>query len=88
MLPARYIADEHGRTIEVEPSRPAPPLMTEDEAVRYLRLDTTATKNPGDTLERYRSMGLLRGTQVGRRVFYRLVELDKFLDRQTDAVAR
>ncbi len=70
------------------PSEPCPELLTEDEAVRYLRLDTTGVRRPGETLERYRGMGLLRGTQVGRRLFYRRVELDAFLDRQTDANPR
>jgi hypothetical protein len=86
-LPARYeLRDE--ALVEVEPARPCPELLIEAEAVRYLRLDTSGVKHPGQTLERYRAMGLLRGTQVGRLVLYRRVELERFLERQTDANPR
>lgn len=67
------------------PPMPCPELLTEAEAIRYLRLDTiTGLKNPGQTLVRYRAAGLLRGTQVSKSVFYRRVELDRFLDRLTN----
>lgn len=87
ILPARHelVGD---RLAQAEPAGPCPELLTEDEAGRYLRLDTTGVKNPGQTIERYRAMGLLRGTQVGRKVFYRRVELERFLERQTDANPR
>lgn len=87
VLPPRYEMRD-GQRIEVEPARPCPELLTEDEAIHYLRLDTTGVLNPGQTLERYRAMSLLRGTQVGRRVFYRRIELERFLERQTDANPR
>lgn len=87
ILPPRYEIHD-GQPIEVELERPCPELLTESEAIRYLRLDTTGVSNPGQTLERYRAMSLLRGTQVGRRVFYRRVELERFLERQTDANPR
>ncbi|MBE7508210.1 MAG: hypothetical protein HS101_18260 [Planctomycetia bacterium] len=62
-----------------------PELLTEAEAVRYLRLDTIrGLRNPGESLARYRAMGLLRGTQVSKSVFYRRVELDRFLERLTN----
>ena len=61
-----------------------PELLTEDEAIRYLRLDTIkGLKNPRETLARYRVRGLLKGTQVSKSVFYRRIELDRFLDRLT-----
>ena len=67
------------------PPEPCPELLTEEEAIRYLRLDTIkGLKNPGETLERYRAQGVLRGTQVSRKIFYRRAELDRFLERQTD----
>ncbi len=66
------------------PPEPCPELMTEEEAIRYLRLDTIAgLRNPKETLARYRANGMLRGTQVSKRIFYRRVELDRFLDRLT-----
>ena len=59
-------------------------LLTEDEAIRYLRLDTiNGLKNPRETLARYRARGFLKGTQVSKSVFYRRIELDRFLDRLT-----
>lgn len=87
VLPPRYEKYDDG-WVETDPARPCPELLTEDEAIRYLRLDTTGISHPQHTLERYRAMGLLRGTQVGRRVFYRRIELERFLERQTDANPR
>jgi hypothetical protein len=64
---------------------PYPELLTEEEAIRYLRLDTIGgLRNPKETLARYRAMGMLRGTQVSKRIFYRRVELERFLERLTD----
>ena len=39
---------------------PCPDLLTEDEAILYLRLDTIKIKNPTATLRRYRDAGLLQ----------------------------
>ena len=64
--------------------RPCPSLLTEAEAIQYLRLDTVDIKNPSETLRRYRDAGLLRGTQVSKCLFYRQLELDRFLERLTE----
>ena len=64
--------------------QPCPELLTESEAVRYLRLDKVNIKNPADTLRRYREIGLLCGTQLSKRIFYRRCELDKLLERLTE----
>ena len=61
---------------------PCPELLTEAEAIRYVRLDA-ASKNPERTLRYYREKGLLRPTQIGRHLFYLRAELDEFLKRQT-----
>ena len=67
------------------PAQACPELLTEDEAIRYLRLDTIAgVANPRETLAYYRARGKLRGTQVSKKVFYRRVELDRFLEKQTN----
>ncbi len=87
VLPARYERRDD-RLVEVEPPTPCPELLIEEEAIRYLRLDVSGVKNPGQTLGRYRGMGLLRGTQVGRLVLYRRVELERFLEKQTEANPR
>jgi hypothetical protein len=67
-----------------DPPRPCPEVLTEEEAVRYLRLDLIDVKEPTETLRYYRSKGLLRGTQIGKAVRYRRVELDRLLDRLTE----
>ncbi|MBN1844274.1 MAG: helix-turn-helix domain-containing protein [Sedimentisphaerales bacterium] len=67
---------------------PCPELLTEEEAIRYLRLDTIGLENPSATLRRYREKGILRGTQVSRKIFYLRVELDRFLMRITETNPR
>ena len=65
------------------PASPCPELLTEDEAIRYLRLDTIRIQDPAATLRSYRKRRLLLGTQVSKKVFYRRTELEAFLQRQT-----
>ncbi len=63
---------------------PCPELLTEQEAIRYLRLDGIDIENPANTLHYYRKKGLLRATQVGKCIRYRRIELEKLLDRLTE----
>lgn len=63
---------------------PCPQLLTEDEAIRFLRLDSIDVEDPANTLKYYRQKGLLRATQVGKCIRYRRVELEKLLDKLTD----
>lgn len=67
-----------------DPPTMCPELLTAEEAGRYLRLDQIGVTRPERTLRRYRELGLLRGTQVSKRVFYRRAELDRLLDRLTE----
>jgi len=67
-----------------EPLQPCPELLTEQEAVRYLRLDVDGPARPEFTLRYYREKGLLKATRVGRRLRYRRVELDRLLDALTN----
>ena len=85
ILMGKILKDETGKRIGREASEPCPDVLTCEEAARYLRLDETEIKNPDDTLRRYRDMGLLKGTQIGKAVRYRRCELERFLDRQTEA---
>ena len=62
---------------------PCPELLTEEEAIRYLRLDSINVEDPTRTLRYYRKKGLLRATQVGKSIRYRRVELERLLDRLT-----
>ena len=63
---------------------PCPELMTEDEAIRYLRLDTINIKNPAATIRRYREAGTLRGVQMSKKIFYPRKELQQFIERQIE----
>ena len=63
---------------------PCPELLTESEAIRFLRLDGIDTEDPASTLRYYRKKGLLRATQVGKCIRYRRIELERLLDRLTE----
>jgi hypothetical protein len=67
---------------------PCPELLTEEEAIRFLRLDGIGVEDPTNTLRYYRKKGLLRATQVGKCIRYRRVELERLLDRLTEANPR
>jgi hypothetical protein len=85
-LPSQPSACAH--VLPGAPAVPCPELLTEEEAVRYLRLDLIDVDDPAGTLRYYRNRGLLRGTQVGKCVRYRRIELERLLDRLTDSNPR
>lgn len=60
------------------PAEPAPYLMTEAEAARFLRIDSAA---PSLAFARYRRKGWLRGVQVGKSIRYALPDLMAFLEK-------
>lgn len=88
VLPPAFRRLPDGRFEEIAPAMPCPDLLTEAEAIRYLRLDAIDVENPEETLRRYRKQGLVRGTQVGKCVRYRRKELERFLDRITESNPR
>jgi hypothetical protein len=61
---------------------PCPPLLTEEEAIRFLRLDGQKAK-PKNTLQHYRERGILKATIIGKNLFYTRKSLVEFLDRVT-----
>jgi hypothetical protein len=63
---------------------PCPELLTEEDTIRFLRLDSIGVENPANTLRYYRKKGLLRATQVGKCIRYRRIELERLLDRLTE----
>jgi len=67
---------------------PCPELLTEAEAIRYLRLDTLELRNPSDTLRYYRNKRLLRATPLSNRLFYTRKALDEFLEKITKKDAK
>lgn len=48
----------HFAILPGDPPRPCPELLTAEEAIRYLRLDVDAPKDPKDMLRYYREKGL------------------------------
>lgn len=63
-----------------ESPEPVPFLMTEADLIRFLRLDETGVGRPGETLTYYRKKSLLKATQVGRCLRYRLPDVLEFLE--------
>lgn len=66
---------------------PCPELLTEAEAIRYLRLDTVGHKCPANTLRYYRGKHLLKATRIGKAVLYGRKELDRFIERMIQDLA-
>ncbi len=71
------------------PPRPASfdELLTPVEAAQYLRLDETGAHTPESavrTLNYWRDNGELKATKYARRVWYRKVELDRFIEIKTE----
>jgi len=64
--------------------QPVPLLLTEAEAIRFLRLDVDAAANPGQTLARYRNSGQLVAIKVGRWNRYRRQDIEEFLAAKSD----
>ncbi len=69
-------------------SMPAPRLMTAEEACRYLRLDggrdiEAAVKSLNRLVDRH----LIRPCLIGRHRRYSRLELDRIIDKVTDAYA-
>ena len=59
-----------------------PELLTEQEAIIWLRLETE--DNPSRTLKYYRDKGQLRGVKIGMNFLYPKQELLNFIDIATD----
>lgn len=64
---------------------PCPELLTEEEAIRYLRLDVNGPKDPSETLAYYRNKGLLIAIQISKNFRYRRQDLDDFLAHKSES---
>ena len=62
---------------------PCPELLTEDEAIRYLRLDIDGAGKPENTLRYYREQKKLRPTKIGRKLLYSRRALEEFVETMT-----
>jgi hypothetical protein len=65
-----------------------PALLTEEEAIRFLRLDAEGNPDPVQTLARYRNTGQLVAIKVGRWNRYRRQDMEDFLARKSDQKQR
>ena len=63
---------------------PAPYIMTEEEAIKFLRIDTNQTKHPEMTIQHYINEGLLIPVTIGKCRKFPLPELIKFVERLSD----
>ena len=59
------------------------PLLTPDEAIRYLRIDTCNVKHPENTLRNYVTSKRLTPTKISGRNFFSIDALNKFIENQT-----
>jgi hypothetical protein len=59
-----------------------PQLLTENEAIVFLRLETE--NNPTRTLKYYRDKGQLRGVKIGSNLLYPKQELFNFIKVATE----
>ena len=65
-------------------SSPAPYIMTEEEAIKFLRIDTNNTQHPEMTIQHYINEGLLIPVTIGKCRKFPLPELIKFVERLSD----
>ena len=84
ILPGHVRCDAQGNVVDTVPPQPCPELLTEEEAIRFLRLDTIPDVDARKSLERYRQSGKLRSTRIGRRLMYHIDELRRFIASQTE----
>lgn len=79
-LPVVFLMRPDGRAY------PCPFLMSLDDVTAFFRLAESRTRFPRKTIERYRALGL-RTVRVGRRVWFRLDDVLRFLDEQQERLA-
>ena len=81
-------ASLHHAVAVMPDGRPAPSVMTEDEFIRWLRLDALGIKSPKKTLDYYKAKGMLRGTHISNRCVYTQEEGLDFLRKLTYSLKR
>ena len=62
---------------------PCPQLLTEQEAIRFLRLDVGYSGDPSKTIEYYRNSGQLIAIKVGKKNRYWRGDLESFLEQKS-----
>lgn len=71
--------------LATDPPRPCPDVLTDEEAVIYLRLrgPRKSMRQAMESLGRYRREGRLRAVRMGQGFVYRKADCDAFLEAQT-----
>jgi hypothetical protein len=83
-MTSKEIQYMHG-TVYMPDGTPAPYVMTADDAVKFLRLDTNGNKHPDTTLQYYIDEQMLVAITIGKCRKYPLPELLRFIDRLIQA---
>lgn len=87
-IPGKVVErDDQGRVTSRQPSQPAPTLLTEDEAIRMLRLDEDAPiKDDGRSAYRklHNLKKILRPCKIGQSLRYPLDQVLKCIEQMTD----
>jgi len=78
----------HNQSIAVLPDgqggfQPCPELLTEAEAIRFLRLDIDGPADPSLTLRYYREQKKLTACHIGKSLKYSRKALEKFIEEMT-----
>jgi len=60
--------NEFTNTVFFPNGTPVPEVLTEEEAIHFLRLDVDGPKHPELSLQYYRREGLLSGIKLGKRL--------------------
>ena len=68
-------------TVYMPDGSPAPYVLTTEETIKFLRIDTNGTKHPQTTLQHYQKEGLLCPVTIGKCRKYPLPELIRFIER-------
>ena len=64
------------------------PLLTTDEAIKFLRLDTVCVKHPENTLRYYITEKKLTPTKIAGKNFFSVESLNSFIKEKTNFIER
>lgn len=76
------MCDSQHNSAVMPDGKPCPSVMTEAELIQFLRLDTS-TSNPRNTLQYYKSLGLLKSARIGKLCLYTQAAVFEFLESVT-----
>lgn len=71
--------------LSTDPPRPAPTIMSEEETIIFLRINTIGIAKPRNTLAYWRNRGFLKSMRVSNKFVYRLEDALAFAERLSKA---